>query len=181
MKTPSPEERVWAVLAHLSALAFGMGLILPVIGWAEQRRKSKYVAYQCLQALGYQTLGYTVWLLGYLLFIAVIIVVMMVVAIVAPKNENALIKYRHESSSLTRRTSLGSVGASLRVGDGNGTPPADHRLGGAEAKIEIYRVSMLASVGVSNFGVHGLAFGLPAVYRCHHRCDDGCCNRRPEK
>ena len=60
---PSSEERVWAVLAHLSALAMGMGLILPVIGWAEQRLKSKYVAYQSLQALGYQTLGYTVWIL----------------------------------------------------------------------------------------------------------------------
>lgn len=85
---PSTEERVWAVLAHLSALAFGMGLLLPIIGWAEQRRKSKFIAYQCLQALGYQTLGYTVWLLGYLLFIAVIVVVMMVIAIVAPKNED---------------------------------------------------------------------------------------------
>lgn len=83
---PSTEERVWAVLAHLSALAFGMGLLLPIIGWAEQRRKSKFIAYQCLQALGYQTLGYTVWLLGYLLFIAVIVVVMMVIAIIAPKN-----------------------------------------------------------------------------------------------
>lgn len=57
------EECVWSVLAHLSALALGMGLILPVIGWAEQRRKSKYVAFQSLQALGYQTLGYTVWIL----------------------------------------------------------------------------------------------------------------------
>ena len=65
--SPSSEERVWAVLAHLSALAMGMGLILPIIGWAEQRRKSKYVAFQSLQALGYQTLGYTVWILAGLL------------------------------------------------------------------------------------------------------------------
>jgi uncharacterized Tic20 family protein len=60
---PSPDERIWSVLAHLSALALGMGLILPVIGWAEQRRKSKYIAFQSLQALGYQTLGYTIWIL----------------------------------------------------------------------------------------------------------------------
>ncbi len=86
---PSPEERVWAVLAHLSALAFGMGLLLPIIGWAEQRRKSKFIAYQCLQALGYQTLGYTIWLLGYLLFIAILIVLMMIVAIVSPKDGDA--------------------------------------------------------------------------------------------
>ncbi|MEW6086547.1 MAG: DUF4870 domain-containing protein [Chloroflexota bacterium] len=63
MNSPTTEERIWSVLAHLSALAMGMGLILPVIGWAEQRRKSKYVAFQSLQALGYQTLGYTVWIL----------------------------------------------------------------------------------------------------------------------
>ncbi len=85
----STEERVWAVLAHLSALVMGMGLILPIIGWAEQRRKSKFIAYQCLQALGYQTLGYTVWLLGYLLFITIIIVLMMIVAMVSPKNGDA--------------------------------------------------------------------------------------------
>lgn len=60
---PSSDERVWAVLVHLSALALGMGLILPVLGWAEQRRKSKYIAFQSLQALGYQTLGYTIWIL----------------------------------------------------------------------------------------------------------------------
>ena len=84
---PSTEERVWAVLAHLSALAFGMGLLLPIIGWSEQRRKSKFIAYQCLQALGYQSLGYTVWLLGYLLFMVVIVIVMMIVVMVAPKNE----------------------------------------------------------------------------------------------
>ncbi len=85
---PSTEERVWAVLAHLSALAFGMGLLLPIIGWSEQRRKSKFIAYQCLQALGYQSLGYTVWLLGYLLFMVVIVIVMMIVVMVAPKNED---------------------------------------------------------------------------------------------
>lgn len=60
---PSTEERIWAVLAHLSAIGFGMGLLLPVIGWSEQRRKSNYASFQCLQALGYQSLGYTVWIL----------------------------------------------------------------------------------------------------------------------
>ncbi len=64
MKTPpSTEERTWAVIAHLSAIAMGMGLLLPIVGWSEQRSKSKYAAFQCLQALGYQSLGYTVWIL----------------------------------------------------------------------------------------------------------------------
>ena len=76
--TPSTEERVWAVLSHLSALAFGMGILLPIVGWSEQRRKSKYASFQCLQALGYQSLGYTVWLLGYLLIMIVFLVIMVV-------------------------------------------------------------------------------------------------------
>lgn len=60
---PSVSERLWAVVAHLSALALGIGLPLAVIGWSENRRKSRYAAFQSLQALGYQTLGYTLWLI----------------------------------------------------------------------------------------------------------------------
>ncbi len=66
--SPSTQERVWAALAHLSALAMGMGLLLPVIGWSEQRRTSRYVSFQTLQALGYQTLGYTLWILIAMVF-----------------------------------------------------------------------------------------------------------------
>jgi len=79
---PSTEERVWAVLSHLSAIAFGMGLILPVIGWSEQRRKSNYASFQCLQALGYQSLGYTVWLLSYLLLIILLLVIMVALSFI---------------------------------------------------------------------------------------------------
>ncbi|HXD11203.1 MAG TPA: DUF4870 domain-containing protein, partial [Anaerolineales bacterium] len=73
---PTTEERIWSVLAHLSAIAFGMGILLPVIGWSEQRRKSNYASFQCLQALGYQSLGYTVWLLAYLVLVIVLVVVL---------------------------------------------------------------------------------------------------------
>lgn len=68
---PSTEERIWAVLAHLSALAMGLGLALPVVGWSESRRKSNYTSFQCLQALGYQTLGYTIWILTILVVVVV--------------------------------------------------------------------------------------------------------------
>jgi len=68
---PSTEERIWAVLSHLSAMAFGMGLLLPVIGWSEQRRKSNYASFQSLQALGYQSLGYTIWILITLVVVVV--------------------------------------------------------------------------------------------------------------
>jgi uncharacterized Tic20 family protein len=70
---PSTEERVWAVLAHLAALTMGVGILLPVIGWSERRRKSKYASFQCLQALGYQSLGYTFWVL----FALVVVVISM--------------------------------------------------------------------------------------------------------
>jgi uncharacterized Tic20 family protein len=61
--SPAAEERIWAAIAHLSAIAMGMGLLLPIVGWSEQRRKSNYTSFQCLQALGYQSLGYTIWIL----------------------------------------------------------------------------------------------------------------------
>lgn len=76
--SPTSEERVWAVLSHLSAVAFGIGLFLPILGWSEQRRKSKYASFQCLQALGYQSLGYTVWLLAYLLIVLAAMVLMII-------------------------------------------------------------------------------------------------------
>src|SRR5258705_3145302 len=87
---PITEERVWAVLAHLSAIAFGMGILLPIIGWSEQRRKSKYASFQCLQALGYQSLGYTIWLLSYLLLIVAFVVVMVVSLSATGNNGNNL-------------------------------------------------------------------------------------------
>ncbi|MBN2117845.1 MAG: DUF4870 domain-containing protein [Anaerolineales bacterium] len=77
--TPTTEDRIWSILSHLSALAFGMGIVLPIVGWSDQRRKSNYASFQCLQALGYQSLGYTVWLLSYLVIaiVASIIVIAM--------------------------------------------------------------------------------------------------------
>lgn len=88
------EERIWAVLSHLSALAFGMGVFLPIVGWSDQRRKSNYASFQSLQALGYQSLGFTVWILSYLVvFIAIlmILVVMSFQAEKAGKNFNPFI------------------------------------------------------------------------------------------
>ena len=66
---PTTEDRIWAVMAHLSALAFGVGVFLPIVGWSEQRRKSNYASFQCLQALGYQSLGYTIWILFALIIV----------------------------------------------------------------------------------------------------------------
>ena len=75
---PTTEDRVWSVLAHLSALSFGMGILLPVVGWSDQRRKSNYASFQCLQALGYQSVGFTVWALSYLVIVILGAIVLLV-------------------------------------------------------------------------------------------------------
>ena len=72
------EERLWAVLSHLSSLAFGMGILLPIIGWSDQRRKSNYSSFQSLQALGYQSLGFTVWILSYLVIIVLATILLLI-------------------------------------------------------------------------------------------------------
>ena len=87
---PSTEDRIWAVLSHLSALAFGMGILLPIISWSEQRCKSKYASFQCLQALGYQSLGYTIWLLSYLV-VMIVLLVIFAIAVGAAGDDSTLI------------------------------------------------------------------------------------------
>jgi uncharacterized Tic20 family protein len=77
--TPSTEDRVWAVISHLSSLLFGMGILLPIIGWADQRRKSNFASFQCLQALGYQSLGFTVWVLSYLVIVILASIILLII------------------------------------------------------------------------------------------------------
>ncbi len=52
--TPNQDERVMAALSHVSALLPMMGVIAPIVIWVSQKEKSKYVAFQALQALAYQ-------------------------------------------------------------------------------------------------------------------------------
>lgn len=77
--TSSTEDRIWAVLSHLSALTFGMGIVLPIVGWSDQRHKSNYASFQSLQALGYQSLGFTVWVLSYLVIIILASIILLAV------------------------------------------------------------------------------------------------------
>jgi uncharacterized Tic20 family protein len=63
-----------------------MGILLPIIGWSDQRRKSNYASFQSLQALGYQSLGYTVWILSYLVVLIAILIVFVVMSFQAEKN-----------------------------------------------------------------------------------------------
>ncbi len=83
---PTTEDRIWAVLAHLSSLAFGMGIVLPIVGWSDRRRKSNYASFQSLQALGYQSLGFTIWILSYLVIIILAAIVLLI--LLGPEGEN---------------------------------------------------------------------------------------------
>jgi uncharacterized Tic20 family protein len=86
---PTTEERIWAVLSHLSALSLGIGILLPVIGWSDQRRKSNYASFQCLQALGYQSLGFTVWVISYLLIVILAAMILLVTLWSSPAGSQA--------------------------------------------------------------------------------------------
>lgn len=81
---PSSQDRLLAVIAHLAALAFGSGVIVPAALWSENRRKSAYVRFQTLQAFGYQSLGYTLWLLTMLLLLVLFYIALVVIALLVP-------------------------------------------------------------------------------------------------
>lgn len=61
---PTPDERVMAALAHISVLLPLMGVIAPIVIWVTQKDKSRYVAFQSLQALIYQLTMIIAWFLG---------------------------------------------------------------------------------------------------------------------
>lgn len=67
------EERLFAALAHGSVLLSFFGPLAPGFVWIGLRRKSRYAAFQSLQAMGYQALllwvGLTIVLGGLLVFI----------------------------------------------------------------------------------------------------------------
>jgi uncharacterized Tic20 family protein len=62
VSSPSSEERAWGALANASLIFFMFGFIVPAILWSTQRVKSGYVAFQALQALGFQVISYTLGL-----------------------------------------------------------------------------------------------------------------------
>lgn len=81
---PSTQDRILAVIAHLAALAFGSGVVVPAALWSESRKKSVYVRFQTLQAFGYQSVGYTLWLIGMLLLVMLFYVGLLVIALLVP-------------------------------------------------------------------------------------------------
>jgi uncharacterized Tic20 family protein len=51
---PSQDDRVMAALSHISILMPLMGIVVPIVIWVTQKDKSQYVAFQALQAAGFQ-------------------------------------------------------------------------------------------------------------------------------
>jgi uncharacterized Tic20 family protein len=78
---PSAEERNWAAIAHASVLlsmlvgiaTAGIGslllVLIPLGIYAAYRQKSRYVAYQALQATVFQLAGLIVYVVGLILLI----------------------------------------------------------------------------------------------------------------
>lgn len=62
--TPNQDERVMAALSHISAVMPFLGVIAPIIIWVTQKDKSRYVAFQSLQALAFQLTMIIAWFIG---------------------------------------------------------------------------------------------------------------------
>jgi uncharacterized Tic20 family protein len=90
LSAPTSDERLLAALSHASIMLFGWGLVAPVIIWATNRAKSKYVRFQALQALGYQvfmTLFYL--LLSLVVTIVMLVLVFLLIGIAVALNNDA--------------------------------------------------------------------------------------------
>jgi uncharacterized Tic20 family protein len=68
---PNQEERILAALAHGSALLFGMGIVAAVVVWVTHKDRSRYVAFQALQALVYQAAGLLLQILAWCCWMAI--------------------------------------------------------------------------------------------------------------
>jgi uncharacterized Tic20 family protein len=62
--TPSQDERVMAALAQISVLVPLLGVIAPIVIWVTQKDKSRYVAFQSLQAIAFQLTMIFAWFVG---------------------------------------------------------------------------------------------------------------------
>lgn len=67
--SPDPNDRIMAALAQVTVLIPLFGVIAPIVIWVTQREKSRYVAFQALQAVLYQLLVVIWWVLGMGLYI----------------------------------------------------------------------------------------------------------------
>jgi uncharacterized Tic20 family protein len=65
----SSDEKIMAALVHGSVFLMFLGPIVPVIIWASQRKRSGYVSFHALQAMGYQALVFWLWIVVMILVV----------------------------------------------------------------------------------------------------------------
>lgn len=83
------DEKLMAMLSHMSIL-FG-GIILPIILWATQKDKSKFVKYHSLQAIFFH--------IAYVAILVVVIVALILVALISGAGFGALSKGHHSNDA----------------------------------------------------------------------------------
>ncbi len=66
----SRDDQIMAALAHACALLLGMGVVGAIVIWATQKDKSRYVAFQALQAVVYQIAGIALTMLAWCCWMA---------------------------------------------------------------------------------------------------------------
>lgn len=75
---PMQDERIMAALSHLAIVLPFMGVIAPTVIWVTQKDKSRFVAFQALQALVYQLVlivaGFIVGICAMLSFVATMMI-----------------------------------------------------------------------------------------------------------
>ncbi len=81
------DARLMAMLSHLSIL-FG-GIILPIILWATQKDKSKFVRYHALQAIFFH--------IAYVAILVIVIIALVIVALISGAGFGALSKGHHSN------------------------------------------------------------------------------------
>jgi uncharacterized Tic20 family protein len=62
---PTSDERIMAALAHLSAILPMWGILAPIVIWLTQREKSRWAAFQALQAIAFQIVVILVYIIGF--------------------------------------------------------------------------------------------------------------------
>ena len=89
MENKSTENRLLAALAHASVVAQGIGILVGVLVYITQRDKSRYVAFQALQAAVFQLLNLIITVAVWLLWGACYGLSMIPLIIQAEANPNA--------------------------------------------------------------------------------------------
>ena len=86
--TPTQDERVMGALAHIGTFIPTIGVIIPIVIWITQKDKSRYAAFQALQAAAYQLALLLLWFLGMACYMGSIFLMVPVIAMSQSSNFN---------------------------------------------------------------------------------------------